>query len=55
MKFKTADKKKSEIRLNPALYEKIYDLVYIQKRFKSLNEAYESLLELGIEKFMENV
>jgi len=49
------DKKKSEIRLDLVLYNKIYDLVYIQKKFKSLNEAYESLLELGIEKFTENV
>jgi hypothetical protein len=49
------DKKKSEIRLDLTLYNKIYDLVYIQKKFKSLNEAYESLLELGIQKFMENV
>jgi len=49
------DKKKSEIRLNLALYEKIYNLVYIQKKFKSLNEAYESLIELGIQKFMENI
>lgn len=53
--MKTVDKKKTEIRMKPEFYNKLYDLVYLEKKFKSLNEAYETLLKLGYEKFIENI
>jgi len=40
-----ADIKKTEIRLPQDLYDIIYKQVYIEKRFKSLNEAYVAALE----------
>lgn len=32
--------KKTELRMPTELYEKIYQQVFIEKKFKSLNEAY---------------
>jgi hypothetical protein len=52
--MKTSEKKKTEIRMEPEFYDKIRNLVY-ERKFRSLNEAYESLLKLGYEKFMENI
>jgi predicted DNA-binding protein len=53
-KMKTSEKKKTEIRMDPAIYERIYNLVYIKKRFKSLNEAYEKFIEHSLEFFENN-